>query len=78
MRIPVKLPIMVRADNIGAMFMAENASAGVRTRHNDTRYHYIREHVEDSFIKILFVKTSDNDQTCSPRILTSIHMRDMC
>jgi hypothetical protein len=25
--IPVKLPIIVRADNIGAIFMAENASS---------------------------------------------------
>jgi hypothetical protein len=39
--ISVKLPIIVRLDNIGAIFMAENASSGVRTRHIDTRYHFI-------------------------------------
>ena len=33
--ISVKLPIIVRIDNIGAVFMAENASSGVRTRHID-------------------------------------------
>jgi hypothetical protein len=37
--ISVKLPIIVRIDNIGAIFMAENASSGVCTRHIDTRYH---------------------------------------
>jgi hypothetical protein len=38
--ISVKLPIIVRIDNIGAIFMAENASSGVCTRHFDTRYHF--------------------------------------
>jgi hypothetical protein len=51
----VKLTIMVRTDNVGAMFMAENASSGVRTRHIDTKYHFIKEHVEDGFIKIVIV-----------------------
>jgi hypothetical protein len=38
----VKLPIVVRCDNnVGAIFMAENSSSGVRTRHVDTRYHFI-------------------------------------
>jgi hypothetical protein len=53
MGFPAKLPIMVRTDNIGAMFMAENASSGVRTRHIDTGYHFIKEHVEDGLIKIV-------------------------
>ena len=59
--ISVKLPIIVRIDNIGAIFMAENASSGVRTRHIDTRYHFIREHIEDGSIQIEFVRTSVND-----------------
>jgi hypothetical protein len=37
----------VRNDNIGS---------------NDTWYHFIREHVEDGFIKIIFVRTNNNDQ----------------
>jgi hypothetical protein len=59
--IPVKLPIVVRMDNIGAIFMAENASTSVRTRHVDTRYHFVRELIEDGFIRIIFVKTDEND-----------------
>ena len=49
-----------RIDNIGLIFMAENASSGVRTRHIDTRYHFVREHVVDEFIKIIFVKSEEN------------------
>jgi hypothetical protein len=57
----VKLPIVVRCDNVGAIFMAENLSSGVRTRHVDTRYHFIREHIEEGFIQIVFVKSCEND-----------------
>jgi hypothetical protein len=60
LRISVKLSIIVRLDNIGAIFMAENPSSGVRTRHVNTRYHFICEHVEDRFIKIIFVRTNKN------------------
>jgi hypothetical protein len=57
----VKLPIVVRCNNVGAIFMAKNSSSGVRTRHVDTRYHFIRKHIEDGFIQIVFVKSCDND-----------------
>jgi hypothetical protein len=39
--ISVKLPIIVRIDNIGAIFMAVTASSGVCTRPIDTKYHFI-------------------------------------
>ena len=61
MLIEVKLPIIVRCDNVGAIFMAENSSSGVRTRHVDIRYHFVREHVVDDFIKIVFAKSCEND-----------------
>jgi hypothetical protein len=57
----VKLPIVVRCDNVGAIFMAENSSSGVCTRHVDTRYPFICKHNEDGFIQIVFVKSCDND-----------------
>jgi hypothetical protein len=41
----VELPTVVKTDNIGALFMSQNASTGVRTRHVDTEYHFIRENV---------------------------------
>jgi hypothetical protein len=54
-------PIVVRFNNVGAIFMAENSSSGVCTRHVDTRYHFICENIEDGFIQIVFVKSCDND-----------------
>jgi hypothetical protein len=61
MGVGAKLPIVVRCDNFGAIFMAETSSSGIRTRHIDTRYHFVREHVKDGLIKIVFVKSSIND-----------------
>jgi hypothetical protein len=61
MGVDVKLPIVVRCDNLGAIFMAENSGSGVRTRHLGTRYHFVREHVEDGLIKIVFVESRIND-----------------
>jgi hypothetical protein len=40
--------------------MTENASTTSRTKHVDTRYHFVREYVEDGFIRIVFVRTVDN------------------
>jgi hypothetical protein len=59
--IEVELPIVVKTDNVGALFMSQNSSTGVRTRHVDTRYHFIRENVEDRIVRVEFVKSSDND-----------------
>jgi hypothetical protein len=59
--INVNLPIIVKIDNIGAIFMADNSSTGARTRHVDTRYHFIREFIEDGFINVEFFRSVGND-----------------
>jgi len=60
MDIYIKLPIIVRIDNIAAKFMAETASASSRTKHIDVKYHYVREFVEQGFIKIIYIATEEN------------------
>jgi len=57
----VELPITVRVDNIGAIFMAENMQVSQRTKHIDTRLRFVNQYVDDGFIKIKFVGTNDND-----------------
>ena len=37
----IEIPIVIRVDNIGAIFMAENPSTNGRTRHVDVRYHFV-------------------------------------
>jgi hypothetical protein len=60
MGIAVKLPIIVRVDNVGAIFMTENVSTNSRTKHVDVRYHFVREFVEEGFVKIVFVRSEHN------------------
>jgi hypothetical protein len=61
MGLEVELPIKIYADNVGAMFLAENASVGQRTKHIDVRYHFIRDLVQNGTLQIIFIKTTDND-----------------
>jgi UPF0716 family protein affecting phage T7 exclusion len=56
--IEMTLPIVVKTDNIGALFMSQNSLTGVRSRHVDTRHHFIRENVDDGIVKVEFVKSS--------------------
>ena len=56
----MEYPIIVRVDNVGAIFLAQNHTTGQRTKHIDIGYHYIREYIEDGIVKIIFVKSEDN------------------
>lgn len=58
--IPVKLPVEVWVDNIGAIFMSENSTSSSRTQHMDTRYRFIEQLQEDGLIKLKFVPTKEN------------------
>ena len=61
MEIEIDLPIVVRVDNVGAIYMTENTTTSSRTKHVDTRYHFVREFIDDNFLKIVFVRSEDND-----------------
>ena len=58
--IPVELPVKVKIDNIGAIFMSENTTSTQRTRHMDTRWHYVNDLQKGGLIKIDFVASEDN------------------
>ena len=60
MGVKVKLPIICRVDNIGAIFIAENASATPKSKHIDTRAKFVTQFISDGFLKVLFVKTTEN------------------
>jgi hypothetical protein len=61
LHIKVNLPIVVKTDSIGVIFMSENALTGFCTWHMDTRYHFVQGFIEDDFIKIKFVRSVEND-----------------
>jgi hypothetical protein len=63
MGVDVKLPIVVRSDNVGAIFMAENLSSGIRTHHIDTRFHFVCDHVKGR-LRIFLLNQTSITMTC--------------
>ena len=57
--VKVPLTIVVKVDNMGAIYMSENDGLK-KSRHIDIRYHFIREYVDQGIVKIVFVKSEDN------------------
>jgi hypothetical protein len=61
MGIEIIFPITIHVDNVGAIYLANNYATSQRTKHIDIRTHFVREFIEDGIIKIVFVRTDDND-----------------
>ena len=61
LQVEVKYPIVVRVDNAGAIYIANNEGLGKRTKHIDMKFHFVREHMEDGILKILYVCSKEND-----------------
>ena len=68
MQISIKDSVMVRVDNVGAICMASNITTTSHTKHVDIWYKNVNEFVEDGIVKIILVKSADNDSTYSPKI----------
>ena len=48
-------------DNVGAIYIANNYTTGQRTKHIDIRTHFVREYIEEGIIKVVFVRSDEND-----------------
>ena len=57
----IKYPIVINVDNIGAIYMAENNTSNNQTKHVNTRYHFVRELIDEGTVKIEFVRSEKND-----------------
>jgi hypothetical protein len=53
-------PAVICEDNTGAIFLATNSQVGMRTKHIDVRYHYLRDKVTDGSISFQYVRSEDN------------------
>jgi hypothetical protein len=54
------LPMLLRMDNTGALYLSNNQAVGSRTKHIDIRTHYVRNLINEEIIKTLFVKSENN------------------
>ena len=50
----------MREDNAGAAFLEKNMAVGQRTKHIDTRCHYVRELVERKVLQVIYIWTKNN------------------
>ena len=55
-----EMPGIIYEDNEGAIFLAKNQQVGMRTKHIDIKYHFIRELIGRNFLDIRYVRSEDN------------------
>jgi len=67
----LQLAIRVRVDNIGAIFLAENQNNSDRTKHVDTRYHFVQQYIRDGTVLIEFIHSCDIDSDIFTKNTTS-------
>ena len=60
MEIDVRLPVIVRVDNMGAIFLSENITISNNTKHVDIHSKFVKEYCENSIVKILFIQSENN------------------
>ena len=53
--------MVVRIDNVGTIFMAENISSSDRTIHIDVRLKFVNEFIKEGEITVMFVKSEKHD-----------------
>ena len=70
--IDVELPVTVHVDNIGDIFMSNNVTTTSGTRHVDIRTKFVKEYQVDGKIKIIFVRSEENDSDKMIKTLESL------
>ena len=74
LKLKVNLPMFVLIDNIGAIEMLDLKTNKCHTKHVDTRYHWIREFIEDNIVNVKYVKSEDNiSDICTKNLLVNLH-----
>ena len=58
--VQVMYPMIIRVDNVSAMFFANNPALNQRTKQISVRQHFNREYIDNGLIKIIFVKSKFN------------------
>ena len=61
MEIKVPPSIKVHVDQVGAIWLANNSSVSVRTKHVDLREHFVRDMIKEQVIEINFLQLAEND-----------------
>ena len=60
LQVKVKLSMTVIINNVGAIEMLSHHTISFRTKHVDTRFHWIWDNVPDKFVQVKYIKSEDN------------------
>ena len=52
--------MVVLIDNIGAIEMLDSKTGQCKTKHIDTRFHWIKQYVDENKVKVNYVKSENN------------------
>ena len=69
MQIKKILSVIVIVDDVGTIFMSNNVTTTNKTKHVNVRYKNVNRNVEDRVIKIIFVKSKDNESDIMTKTL---------
>ena len=75
MGINVLLPIKIKVSNMGAIWLANNSGVSERTKHIDTRAHYVRSFVINEVVSIEFVNLAVTTSDIMTKNQQSVHLR---
>jgi hypothetical protein len=77
MGVEVDLPIRVNVFKIGAIFLFTNRTESDRTKHIDTRYHFVRDLIESNFINMFFMISELNVSNIFTKNLDSARFTEL-
>ena len=72
-----KSSVKLMVDNQSAITLSKNTGHHNHTKHIDTRYHFIRECVEDKKIEIRFIRTEDQLADILTKALERLKYQEM-
>ena len=64
-------------DNQAAIHMTKHRVLSSRTKHIDTRFHFIREHIDNGTITPLYIKTEDNVSDVLTKALPRVRFTEL-
>ena len=59
-KMKVNLPMIVLINNIGAIEMLDSKTGQCKTKHIDTRFHWIKQYVDKDKVKVNYIKSEEN------------------
>jgi hypothetical protein len=72
----IKVPLL--CDNVSAICLANNPIEHSRTKHKDTRHHFLRDHRQRGYIDICHVSTDHQLADISSKPLDEIRFCELC